>query len=536
MMRAHTNGDGARRLRRIRDRVAWAVLGALLLTHGALFWSWIQRDSQPGRSICCDLVGPVAERAGAAGLRAVGGGPRPWTPDRGWLPSLAVDAIDALGGDPDGLLLVGAAGILLGMLAVFDLGRRLGGPLAGVVAAAVLPCVPALAIAGRRWDVYGTQAGLLSLAAWALVCSRSLSRPLPALLFAGLSAAGAFLSPRETDGFLVVAALGAMGLGAGLRGLIQGEGPSGEETPRWRVILGGVVVVGLVAWALTTWVRFTSPEGLGYYLRETGHNTAKVDPASWAHRSAVVGRLFWRDLTPWLAIPIEAAALLWLARGKGRAEIGAWVLFPLIALSLLPKKNHYYASVLLPALPLVLGLGVAALPGRWVRRGVACAIVLVATTQLIARTDPAGPVSRAVGPVSWQGGDATWGQVFQTSDGDMKLAPDLDDRGAPSLAEATMRAWPRDWCGCGVATRTRGPGPWSAVNLYTLGERPCLPVKQGGPLHDAAVVLVSEDVRGEDVDSLTREGLPHVDTVWAGDAQVRVHARPDAWAEARCGP
>ncbi len=526
-------------MRRMQERAGHAALAALVLGHGALLWRWVRMDARPGRSICCDLVGSVAERAGAAGLTAAGAAPRSWTPDRGWLPALAYKVTEGLGGDPDGLLVIGAASLLVGMLATYGIGRRLSGPIGGLTAAAVLPCVPALALAARRWDVYGTQAGVLCLAAWALVRSRSLSRPMPVLLFSGLAVAGVFLSPRETDGFLVVSALGAMGLGAWLRGLFQGRGPSGVRVSRWRVLLGGLFVACLIGWSLHTWVVFTSPEGLGYYLREAERNTAAVDPASWTHRSAVIGRIFWRDLTPWLAIPVEVAILMWLLRGKGRCELGAWILLPLIALSLLPKKNHYYASVLIPALPLVLGLGVAAIPGRWLQRSAAIAIITMATIQLLVRTSPGGRLAQLFEGTQWQGGDPTWGGVFQTSDGDMQLAPDPHDRGASAVAEAVRRAWPRDHCGCGLALRTKGPGPWSAVNLDLLATHPCLPVKQGGRLGDAVVLVVSDpEGHGEthSPSSLSAVGFTLADTVPVDDNDVRVHVRTGTWMEARCRP
>jgi hypothetical protein len=234
-------------------------------------------------------------------------------------------------------------------------------------------------------------------------------------------------------------------------------------------------------------------------------------------------------------VPVEIAAAAWLLRGRGRAELGGWALIPLIALSLLPKKNHYYASVLLPALPLVLGLGVASLPGRWLRRGAAVVVVGLATVQLLARSAPDGPVARALGPVEWQVGDATWGRVFQTSDGDMALAPDPDDRGAARIAASVGRAAPAGTCGCGLAVRTRGRGPWSGTNLHLLATHPCLPVKQGGHLDNAAVLLVSEDARDADQAALERMGLPLVDQVQTGSGLVRVHARPTGWVEGRCG-
>ena len=521
--------------RRTRSWAPWAGLATLVLAHGTLLAWWIRRDARPDRSICCDLIGPVAQRA-AAHATSDAGPALAWSPDRGLLPEAGMRMIRWLDGNPDGLLHVGALGLLVAMVAVFDLARRLQGPMAGLVAAAVLPCVPALALAGRRWDVYGAQAGLLCVAAWALICSRSLTRPIPAMAFTGLALAGAFLSPRETDGLLVLLALGAMGLGAGLRGLLLGVGPAGSVEKRWRVVLGGVVVVGLVAAGVDRWLVWTSPEGFGYYLRETVHNTAVVDPSSWTHRLAVVGRLFWRDLTPWIAIPVELAAIAWLARGRGRAELGAWVLIPLVALSLLPKKNHYYASVLLPAIPVVLGLGVAALPGRWIRRTAAIAVIGVASVQLFVRSTPDGRLARILGPVAWQGGDPTWGRVFQTSDGDMRLAPDPDDQGATALAEAVVRSTERDYCGCGLAVRTRGRGPWSGTNVHLLGQRPCLPVKQGGHLEQAAVLLVSGDATGTDAASLERAGLPLVEQVQAVDGIVHVHARTPEWLARRCGP
>jgi len=520
--------------RRTRALAEEASLATLVLAHGALLLGWAAEDARPERSICCDLVGPVAQRMAAHAAPGGGGRALAWSPDRGLLPDAGARAIEWLGGDPDGLVLLGGLGLLVAMVAVARLARQLGGPLAGIVAAGVLPCVPALALAGRRWDVYGAQAGVLCLAAWALVSSRSLTRVIPTVAFTSLALAGSFLSPRETDGFLVLLSLGAMGLGAGVRGLLLGVGPDGAPAVRWRVLLGGVFVVGCVAAGLDRWLVFTSPEGLGYYLRESSHNTASVDPATWSHRLAVVGRLFWRDLTPWLAVPVELATVAWLLRGRGRAELGGWLAIPLLVLSLLPKKNHYYASVLIPVLPVVLGLGVAALPGRWLRRGIAVGVLGIASVQLLARTMPEGAVAKALGPVAWQGGDPTWGRVFQTSDGDMDLAPDPDDQGAEVLAAAVVRATDAGACGCGLAVRTRGRGPWSGTNLHLLSQRPCLPVKQGGRLDQAAVLLVSGEEPETDAGSLERAGLPLTEQIQTPQGIVRVHARTRSWLAGRC--
>ncbi len=524
--------------RRLPALATASGLAGAVGVHVSLLVGWIRADARPERSICCELVGPVVQRAAWRAEAAAGMHPAPWGWDRGLLPILGERALRLLGGDPDGLLLVNVAAMVVAQAAAFVAARRLGGRLAGVLAAAWVPTIPALALSFRRWDVYGAQAAVLLVAFALLVSSRGLTRPLGTAGFAAAALVGAFLSPRETDGFLVVGALGAMGLGAGLRGLATGRDATGVARARWATVLGGAAVVGGVSWALVQGVRFTSPEGLGYYLRESGTNSATVDPATWAHRAAYLGRLYWRDLTPWLAVPVEVALVAWLARGRGRAELAAWLLLPTTALSLLAKKNHYYLSVVHPGAALALALGVAALPGGAVVRGVAAAgVTAVALTQLVARTAPDGALAGATAGVAWQGGDPTWGGVFQTGDADMDLAPDASDGGAAALADAVLRAVPVATCGCGTWVRGLGNGPWAAVGLRLADARPCLQVRRGGRPDDAVVALLGPGVRPDDPARSAVRNLPDLtlrETVPTPAGDIEVWALTPAAQARRC--
>ena len=106
--------------RRTRSWAPWAGLATLVLAHGTLLAWWIRRDARPDRSICCDLIGPVAQRA-AAHATSDAGPALAWSPDRGLLPEAGMRMIRWLDGNPDGLLHVGALGLLVAMVAVFDL-------------------------------------------------------------------------------------------------------------------------------------------------------------------------------------------------------------------------------------------------------------------------------------------------------------------------------------------------------------------------------------------------------------------------------
>lgn len=511
--------------------IAVLALLALLMGHGQLLAQWIAADARPEQMICCSLVGDVSKHARHATLVAQGRHVEPWAPHNGWLPVLGVFGVDALSG-ADGLLLISAVGVLVGMVGMFGAGRALGSPLAGLVAAAVFPCVPAIAMAARRWDVYGMQAGLLSLSVWALLASRSLTKLVPTAVFAVLVALGLFLSPRETDGFLVLATTGAMTLGAAGRGLTVGRGANGRRIPRWRVVVLGALLSYAVAWMLQNWIVFSGPEGIHYYFREAQNNTATQPISTMSHRMAVVGHLFWRDLTPWVAIPIEVAAIFWLLRGKGRAEILPWIVLPLVALSLLSKKNFYYVSTVLPALPLVLGLGIAAMPFRWLRLSFSVLAIGLATVQLVARSVPDGVIGQRLQTVSWQQGDHLWGNVFQTTDHNMRLAPDEDDQGALRIVNAVREVMPTAPC-CRMFLSTEGQGPWEGVKAHLISTHGCMEMQQNVPIEEAAVFLVGLPPHAP-------EQQPNIAatptaTVTHRTGRFFIYVKGESWMNRRCG-
>jgi hypothetical protein len=278
---------------------------------------------------------------------------------------------------PDSLLLTILALTLATQLLLAILGRQLGSPWGGVLAALLLPLAPDSGVMARRWAAQLPHMFLLTACAACLIRSRSFTRWLPGLGFVTLAVIGMIYSPWLTDDVLFVGAVGAMALGAGARGLLLGRGPHPEPAlSRLRVLAGGVVAAALLA--LAGWQLMFRWLDLGYYVLEAGDpmGTQVAPPGSWTALSGYL-RLMWADLYgPWLCVAALVGLPLFAWRGRGRAELLGWALLCLVVLSVVTKKNSYYLVVLYPVVPLVLSLGLDRLPRAWLR-GLAMVAVLV---------------------------------------------------------------------------------------------------------------------------------------------------------------
>jgi len=273
---------------------------------------------------------------------------------------------EATGHQTDALVVVVLIFLVGAQLGMFELGRRLGSPWAGVVAALALGVVPDVSTMARCWAPQVPQMFLLVLAALCLLASRSFSRPLTTLGFVAVAIAGACYSPMLTHNLLFVLALAGMAAGAWLRGTTIRRGPSGHGPVNpWKVGLTGVLVVALVAGA--TWWLMLRHRGMAYHLSELHDSTYSPELGRWrpAAISAYVRWFFWHGLEPPLACAAVLGTALFAWRGRARAELLGWCLLPILVLSLTLKKNHYYAAGVYPALMLAMSLGVARLPRRW---------------------------------------------------------------------------------------------------------------------------------------------------------------------------
>ncbi len=267
---------------------------------------------------------------------------------------------------PDALLLVVLAFLVATQLLLFDLGRRLGSAWAGVAAALMLGIVPDVSWMARCWAPQVPQMFFLVAALHLLLGSRSFTRPLPSLGFVVVAALGASYSAMLTHNLLCCLALAGMVAGAWLRGVIAARGPiEPAPTSRWRTALLGVLATVLIAGAV--WWLHLRHIGLAYHLAELQDRSYQPQLGRW-HPAALSGYLrwiFWYGLEPPLAVATLAGVALFTWRGRGRAELWGWFLLPMVALSLVLKKNHYYVAGVYPALVLATALGASRLPRRW---------------------------------------------------------------------------------------------------------------------------------------------------------------------------
>lgn len=365
----------------------WPLLAlvVVVVAHLLVMARWLALDQSFGATICCDLTAPVSRLVVASGTTGL-----PWrtlwqAPHVDGLMSwAAVGPARAWGYDGDTLVGVQLGlGVALQVLA-FLLVRRLAGPWPGVLAAAALPMVPGVAFGLRTWSPYPGQWAALVGFTWALVASRSLSRPqwmIPAAAFVWM---GAGWSSAITDDMLFLGSAGVIALAALSRGLLGGRDAMGGTVLRWRVALGALLLV-LVGLAPTLWSwgqRADMQYLVQYTLREMGveiegfqpwggHEQAVLkqlaDPRSAAARLAYARRLLDDELGLGLVAFLAPLGLLHLVRGRGRAELWAALLGPLVALSALGKKQIFYDYMVIPFAVLIVaaGLGPGRPQGRW---------------------------------------------------------------------------------------------------------------------------------------------------------------------------
>ncbi len=362
---------GAKHRRTGQAWVRWAPLGVLLVAMGRQLWvgiEWTRADQAVCPSVFPDGAWPVVR---AVELQSHGqllaGLSETLPPDLLSLTAMAGRAVFGL--HPDFLHYTLLLMLVLAQLLLFDIGKRLASPWAGVLAAALFPMMPDMGALARQWAAQLPHALLLLAALDCTLRSKGFSRPLPSAGFALVALLGACFSGWPTDNMLFLAAAASIAAGATLRGLLRGTDPYGEPVARARVLAGSLAVCLIVA--LVSWFLLFSQTPLSYYLSETQGDlyAARAGRWSWVSTSGYL-RLAWSStLGPALCIATIVGGGLFAWRGRGRAELGTWLLLPLLLLSLLAKKNSYYAAIVYPAVPLVIALGLAAVPWRALRWG-----------------------------------------------------------------------------------------------------------------------------------------------------------------------
>ena len=374
----------------------WVLLALAVGAHALYLYAWFERDHSVARSVGNSLVAGVA-----TALCAVEQGQWSLLSDvgrQGLMAPAAALARPFLGGDPDLLYRVVALCLIGTQVALFDLGRQLAGPLAGVLAAALFPLLPDVGSAVRAWWPLMPQVLLLCIAAGLLLRSRGFSRPGFAAAFAALGGLGIYVSSYPMHNLCYLAPIGAMALGAGISGVVFGRDPvSLERVSRSRGLVGGLLALALLGMAL--WLGGLPESSLAYadsQLQDPQFSQAAA-PGSLAALTAYLRLGFSGSLTPLLAVPFLAALPLWLRGGRGWPVLMCWFVLPLVVFSLIAKKNVYYLGQILPVVPLVIALGLASLRRRWMA-GPAAALVLVLAALQYAALFPLGDPHQTLPP------------------------------------------------------------------------------------------------------------------------------------------
>jgi len=462
-----------------RIRTHWTIIG-LILVMGLQLWVgslWIISDARVGDGVCCSFTAPVLDILLADGTDQLGW---PWSRYRQSMGLLVWPALWAkqITQSADFLLWLNLATGVLTQVVLYDIGRRLSGGLAGLVAAALFPMIPAVAYVHRRWDALAPQHLVLVLALWLLILSRNLTRVLPTAGFVLVAMVGCVLSARETDNLLFMAAIGAMTLGPALRGLSTGEGPGDEPSPgRMATLAGGVAVASIMA--IFCWKYAFPLVDFAYFSDEMGNQSYEqgADKSSLSAIMAYPMRMYSDDLTPWIALPFIAALVPYIRRGKARAEVLLWLILPLIALAMVGKKNFYYAAIIYPVPALVLGLGLGALKNKRLQLGLAGALLVTTWLQFSARSLPTSTFPRALASVDWTGSVGPQQHLFQGIV-PLNLAP----RGPSEVSKLHGMIAPKitaSSCACPEHLVVHGEGDFSEIHLRLKLVDPCIAMSPG---------------------------------------------------------
>lgn len=519
-------------------RLLYVLVFGLPLVLGV---AWLGLDQQPAQGLCCDMVADIRGFSGSFTHDSP-----PWRLEQGWIQALAALGLKLAGADgPLLIMLLSVSALQLGLLLS---ARRLADPRAGLLAAALAPALPVIALAQRRVDVFAPICALVALGLLATLASRGFTRTLPTLAFIGLSFLTFTASPHPTDNYLAMLALGGVAGGAWLRALLLGRDLYGEPLSRGRAAAWGAALLMSVLLTIPIAPSLRDLDdalGVGYYLGEMGH-VGGLDPWSAQALAAYWMHLFHRGLGWTLGVPLALGALAWLWRGRGRAELLGLVLPLGLLLSLMAKKNIYYLAPAWPALALIMALGVAAMPWRRARLGATAALLLLAWTQLGVRAFPSAVAGTPLEGRFEPAYDAYFGWAFQTSDHDMDLAPRPAGLGR-AVAEATLALELPSACDCRYLALSAGDVSKEEWWLRMRERDPCLQLVNppaAGRERDVGLVLLGparlgppgglEQEQGRAVRQFAERQLEPRGEVSDPDGLVQLYARPDAWFSGGC--
>jgi len=292
----------------------------------------------------------------------------------------------------------------LGLLivSVYALGRRMGGPWVGVLAAALVCLYPSIYGNLRHHEPNLALAALVAAAIWALDASRNLTRTGPALGFAAAVAAG-LLADRLSMAPLVAVPLVAA-VGAGL----WRPGPAGRAGVAWRAGLVAVLIGAACGTYYLNFFTLHAGELTGQLAGEIdaqGVRTEQRSPLSPAYWLYYL--LAWFDMQMGTVLALAAVAGLVVAVVRAREPAEARSRLVLITLlgglalfTLLGKKQPYYTLPLLPAAALLSAHALVRLRPDGLRWAVVGGLLALGLLQWSA-TSFARPETPERGPVAW---------------------------------------------------------------------------------------------------------------------------------------
>ncbi len=397
----------------VKKILYWPLLTGIVLSHLMVFIDWLSLNKRIAKGVCCGFTEPVTLEI----RRLVDSDLGAWTLDRGIAPRLGAWAISTMG--ESGLLLLSMTSVLITSVIAAHFCRRYGRPWWGLWAAAIFPMFPYVAAMARRWDAYTLQMPFILLGLWILIESKRFSKIIPSVLFGFCCFILGVLSSRETDNLLALLSMGSVAFSVLTMGVISGRDDTGRTIGRIRISLTACAVFSFTLIGTVQWMTVSSPEGWDYYRTES--NVPLTVSSFLSYGSYLMDR----GLGPWFSTAFLISVCSAIVLPKRRwALFLAWAL-PLIALSFMPKKKHYYIAVVWPVLPVFCALALSKLPKLI---GIPAALwpLVMGCFAYLGMSLPMSFGDTFPAKRQWVRGDPRQFGHFQTSDDNLSLGPQSD--------------------------------------------------------------------------------------------------------------
>jgi len=148
------------------------------------------------------------------------------------------------------------------------------------------------------------------------------------------------------------------------------------------------------------------------------------------------------------------------------------LLLPLAALSLVGKKNFYYASVVYPVMVIIMATGLSSCRPSWLGRTLGVVTIIATWAQFSSRSLPTSTFPKSLSRVSWTGDAGPQKHLFQ---GIVPL--NLGPRGPSDHDQAISlitRYIKEDSCACPDHVLYMGQGDPSDIHLSIAIVDPCI--------------------------------------------------------------